>query len=104
MAIMNPGIIWHTHSRRGRVVLPSSIDCRSRNYYLKYYSFVCTAERLFNCLPQYLRDANVSMLTIKSQLDELLSKVPDQPRLPGYSCFTQACSNTIDVQIQFSNV
>ena len=40
--------------------------------------------RMFNILPQYIRDCDVeSVDQFKHALDDWLSKVPDQPTIPG---------------------
>ena len=52
---------------------------------------------LFNCIPSYLRDTEVSMDTFKTKLDEFLSLIPDSPRIDAGS---KLHSNELDFAIK----
>ena len=52
--------------------------------------------RLFNCLPQCLRDlSGCSVNRFKSKLDKILKTVPDEPQVTGYVQYRRAPSNSI---------
>ncbi|KAK4325507.1 hypothetical protein Pmani_003957 [Petrolisthes manimaculis] len=52
---------------------------------LIHNSFTYNGTRLFNCIPQQLRDlTGVSPETFKRKLDQWLQKLPDCPPTPGY--------------------
>ena len=40
--------------------------------------------KIFNSLPQYIRDIPADLPTFKKELDTFLKTVPDQPAIPGY--------------------
>ena len=53
-------------------------------------------ERLFNCLPPFLRNTeNKTTETFKSKLDKWLQTVPDLPRIDNYSARVAAENNSI---------
>ena len=94
--VPNPGIFWIDSPRRGKLVEAPLLDNRHRyGQTLKYYSFFCISARLFNCLPKDIRNLNCTMKQVKQNLDVFLQKVPDEPRLSGYTCFSRSASNSI---------
>ena len=62
-------------------------------------------ERLFNCMPSYLRDiTGKSTEFFKGKLDDwLMREVPDEPKLCAYAGRTSALSNSITDQYSPSN-
>ena len=99
--VPNPGITWHFSPRRGVLIDMPFISSRSSGYSqsLKYNSFFCLAARLFNCLPKDVRGLTGSVDSIKNHLDKFLRKVPDEPRLVGYTQSARSSSNSICDQI-----
>lgn len=92
--------IKSTHSeRRGRMcIIPqfSNRECSSAVKNAREASMAIRGPRLFNELPQYLRDVTgVSVDTFKKKLDKFLSKLPDQPTVDGYYGRRAACSNSL---------
>ena len=85
--------------RRGRYcVLPKlkTGDCSAKLKTIRENSFGVHAPKLFNVLPKHVRNiTGVSANTFKHHLDKLLSTVPDQPSIPGYSGGRAAASNSI---------
>ncbi|KAK4328547.1 hypothetical protein Pmani_001024 [Petrolisthes manimaculis] len=52
---------------------------------LIHNSFTYNGTRLFNCIPQKLRNMkDVSTDTFKNHLDKWLADIPDRPPTPGY--------------------
>ena len=59
------------------------------------------AKMAFNSLPKELRNiTDVSVEYFKTQLDKFLSKIPDQPNVPGYKKFRACATNSISDQFQ----
>ena len=56
-------------------------------------SFAIRGPKLFNCLPNDLRNKDLSYPQFKAKLDRFLAKIPDQPVFPHYS--RAASSNCI---------
>ena len=86
-------------SRRGRLcVIPPLIPGANKKVRSKIEaSLPVQAPRLFNALPSEIRDFEGSINSFKSNLDNFLSKIPDQPPLRGYT--QQATSNSIIDQL-----
>ena len=40
--------------------------------------------KVFNSLPQYIRDIPADLPAFKKELDSFLQNVPDQPAVPGF--------------------
>ena len=59
--------------------------------------FMVRGPELFNCIPSYLRDTEVSIDTLKTKLDEFLSLIPDSPRIDVGS---KLHSNELDFAIK----
>ena len=52
--------------------------------------------RLFNCLPQQLRDmTDVELPEFQKKLDEFLANIPNEPQSPGYTDMRRAASNSL---------
>ena len=102
--VPNPGISWHHSPRRGLLVdVPFIQNNNGFGGNLKHKSFFCTAARLFNCLPQNLRNMSCGINSIKLNLDKFLKNIPDEPRLIGYTQYSCAMSNSICHQIMLLN-
>ena len=66
-------------------------------------SFSVHGARLFNCLPQQLRDmTDVELPEFKKKLDEFLANIPDEPQSPGYTDTRRAASNSLLDMVQTS--
>ena len=78
---MNTPITWKLSERRGRLcdvlsVVPGAVGTKC------YHSFKWHAIRLFNSLPQHLRNlTNCSVHMFKNRLDKYLSTLLDDPTL-----------------------
>ena len=103
--VPNPGITWHFSLRRGVLIDIPFISQKSSGFAqsLKFNSFFCKTARLFNCLPIDVRALTGSVDSIKYNLDKFLQKVPDEPRLVGYTQSARSCSNSIYDQIMYAN-
>ena len=100
--VPNPGIFGDISPRRGRLVYVPPVLSRSTfGQSLKDHSFFTLAARLFNILPQEIRDLDCSPGMLKQVLDDFLWKIPDQPRLVGYTNISAASSNSICTQVNF---
>ena len=100
--VPNPGICFKWSPRRGKVLTYPSVRCQpSKAATLLYHSFTRRAPRLFNALPQSLRNlpANTPADLIKSRVDTFLQSVPDEPRISGHFPSNSACSNRVEDQI-----
>ena len=86
------------HQRRGREcsvpnVKPSA-TVRIQN--IRRASFAINGPRIFNSLPQSIRNITKCDLTVfKTQLDRFLRRVPDQPLIPGYTAIRQCDTNSL---------
>ena len=86
------------HQRRGReCVVPkvnSSAPVKIQN--IRRASFAINGPRIFNSLPQHIRDTtNCDLNTFKTRLDRFLRKVPDQPLIPGYTPYRMCDTNSL---------
>ena len=102
--VPNPGLSYKWSGRRGKVLKsPPVLSSRaSRASTLQHYSFTHRASRMFNALPQTLRNLpdTTSMESIKQRVDAYLQLIPDEPRIPGYHPTNSSASNRIEDQIQ----
>lgn len=102
--VPNPGISYKWALRRGKElkIPPVRTSKQSRGATLLYHSFTRRAPRLFNALPETLRNisGDTPMDTIKQRIDNLLKKIPDEPRIPGYYPSNSAVSNRVEDQIR----
>ena len=82
-------------SRRGRMIHIPLVK-RSRYSTLRYHSLPFHGARLFNKMPSELRNlTNVSKDIFKSNLDNFLKTIPDEPLILRYTQFRQAPSNSL---------
>ncbi len=82
-----------TNSRKGKLcIIPRLARTRRSIQTLKEGSLAVHGPRLYNCLPQDLREHTGTLYSFKSGLDKYLRTVPDQPSLPHYYQTTQGNS------------
>ncbi|KAK4325511.1 hypothetical protein Pmani_003961 [Petrolisthes manimaculis] len=76
----------NNNQRRGRLCYVKGTQGTTQKVKsLIHNSFTYNGTRLFNCIPQQLRDlTGVSPETFKRKLDQWLQKLPDCPPTPGY--------------------
>ena len=106
--VPNPGVMISDPNNKGRLVKIPPLCPRStaRTRTLRESSLNVHGARLFNSLPQYLRDkTNCDILEFKEKLDSFLSKIPDQPKIGNLvpACCDQntgAPSNSLVDQIR----
>ena len=104
--VPNPGIEWSdTTTRRGRLIAVPQVNPNQNRIgsTLRFNSYLFTCPRLFNCLPKDIRNFTQTGMSsidlLKTKLDNFLRTVPDEPRLAGYTGFSQSVSNSIVHQI-----
>ena len=87
------------HIRRGRLCVVPPLNNRSMAYVrtLKERSFLVHGPKLFNSIPQELRNFEGSLEKFKNLLDFFIKTVPDKPALPNY--IQSASSNCLIDQI-----
>ena len=87
-------------ARRGRLVVPKPVvkSAPAKVRHAKEISLGVKGANLFNLLPSYLRDLNSNHVdTFKTNLDNFLSQIPDQPTVGGQA--RAALSNSLLHQI-----
>ena len=78
--VPNCGLEWGAQGRRGLMVqIPPLTGSRMAIRSLREKSFRTEAPRLYNSLPNHLREHKGSVLSFKRALDDLLSSLPDAP-------------------------
>ena len=102
--VPNPGLSYKHSPRRGLVLTTPSVNSSKASHAntLLHNSFTRRAPRIFNSLPKVIRnlDYDTSPDLIKKRIDTLLSKITDEPRLPGYYPSTSTASNKVEDQIR----
>ena len=106
--VPNPGVETSAQINKGRMVKIPALCPRSsaRVRALREASLNVHGARLFNSLPQHIRDASkCDILEFKEKLDLFLSKIPDQPKIGNLipACCDQntlAPSNSLVDQIR----
>ncbi len=96
--VPNFGLEYYEATRHGRMCRIPKINtrCSQAIQTLRESSLSVHGPRLFNCLPSALRDqTGCEVDSFKRAINKLLSSIPDQPRLPGYSQHCRAESNSI---------
>ena len=86
--VPNCGIKVQDNNRRGRLceINPIKKNCSQKIKTLRENSFQIVGPHLFNCLPSKIRNTTkCSIDDFKSSLDQFLAKIPDEPKLPGYT-------------------
>ena len=99
--VPNPGISYKHSARRGKILLnPSICLTNSHATTLAHHSFFQRSPRIFNALPKELRNTTTTNInSIKKSLDKFLSKIPDEPKIPGCYPTNHAISNKLEDQI-----
>ena len=96
--VPNIGIQEYHTIRLGRFVRVPKINNHApkRIQTIKEYSFTVQGPQFFNSLPQHIRNmSNCTVLKFKSMLDKHLKKIPDEPRIAGYTQLSGAQTNSI---------
>lgn len=102
--VPNPGLKSVHCPRKGRLLKIPEIVKSSPCYVktIKESSFCTRAPRLFNLMPLEIRNlTECSVDCFKNKLDKHLSKIPDEPRISGYTSFCRGSSNRLNHMIQF---
>ena len=69
---------------------------------LRLSSFAVHAPRLFNSLPDYIRNTtDCSLNVFKGLLDKFLASVPDKPLIRGYTAYRRADTNSLLDMVRF---
>lgn len=101
--VPNPGICHKWSPRRGRILITPTLKSSKTSHAntLIHHSFRHRAPRLFNILPQHIRNMSDQkpLEIIKKKIDEFLAKVADEPRLSGYHPTNCSTSNRLDDQV-----
>ena len=63
-------------------------------------SFFVKGPKLFNCVPQEIREFEGKLNTFKQKLDKFLRTVPDQPGSPGPEYARRAATNSLIDQVE----
>ena len=91
-------VIIYWNPRRGRLCKVPSIShaATSAIQNIRFSSFPVKGPRLFNMLPQELRNmTGCTMDKFKSALDKYLSKIPDEPLIPGLTKYRRTDTNSL---------
>ena len=73
-------------TRAGSSLLPISFKASSAAMETKLQNSVLHhGVKIFNSLPQYIRDIPADLTEFKKELDKFLNTVPDQPAVPGFT-------------------
>ena len=95
-----PVLMSNCTSRRGRTCTVSGLTrCKYSVQRIKDCSFFVHGAKLFNGLPQEIRDiANCKFDIFKSAVDHWMQNIPDEPHLHGYHHRSNgSISNSLDV-------
>ena len=102
--VPNPGISYKYSARRGKVLTTPSVTTSKASHAatLMHHSFTRRAPRIFNSLPKEIRNLphDTPPDLMKKRVDTFLSKITDEPRLPGYYPSNSATSNKLEDQIR----
>ena len=63
-------------------------------------SFVFRGPKLFNCIPDNIREFDGTPEALKTRLDKFLNSIPDKPILPGREYSQATTSNRLDVRVE----
>ena len=92
--------------RCGRVCdIPQIVRHSSSNIKrLREASLTVKGQRLFNSLPQDIRNITGSTVEVfKRALDQYLHGIPDEPQIQGYTALRRADTNSLIDMIRFRN-
>ena len=84
--VPNCGIVPADNNRKGQLCnITTLTKCTQKIQTLFENSFQVVGPKLFNSLPANIRNkSKCSIDDFKFVLDQFLSKIPDEPKLPGY--------------------
>ena len=91
-------VISYTNPRLGRLCKIPTVSqaAPSAIQNVRYSAFSVKGPRLFNVLPQYLRSiTGCTTDKFKSELDRYLSKIPDEPLIPGLTKYRRIETNSL---------
>ena len=91
-------ISFQWHPRRGRECLVPRVSgtASSSIQKVRYCSLPIKGPSIFNSLSQSVRNiTDCNMETFKPGLDRYLTLVPDEPLIPGYTCYRGSSSNSL---------
>ena len=97
------GINTTWSERRGRMCVVPAVSqyAPAAVRRMRYSSFGVIGPRLFNILPQELRNlTSCSLDSFKHQLDKYLRTIPDKPLVQGYTLYRRADSNSLTDMVQ----
>ena len=93
-------ITTHWNDRKGRLCVIPGFRDRGTIGRIKDNSLPVRGPKLFNSLPQHVRNIMGTSLTVfKSALDKILQQVPDQPGCGGYAGRRTAPTNSLVDQL-----
>ena len=95
----NGEIVSHTNNKRlGRMsaMRINILNSQPKVRMLRDSSFSCNSVKTFNALPKYIRDTTkCTTEAFKTQLDNFLKRIPDEPQIIGMTQYRRAESNSI---------
>ena len=86
------------HQRHGRLCIIPSVkhSAPARIKTIRYSSLAIKGPQLFNRMPSHIRNMKACTTPeFKKALDAFLAVIPDEPRIPGYTKFCRAASNSV---------
>ena len=90
--------------RRGRLCKIPPLNHSGRIKTIRDNFLSVKGPRLFNTLPQTIRNIKGTSLSVfKRNLDDFLKRIPDEPSLPGYAQYREARSNSMVDQVPCYN-
>ena len=91
-------ILSQQHQRRGRECLVPMVSNATSSLVrqARYASFAIRGPKLFNCLPQTIRNiSGCDVESFKRALDRFLSGIPDEPPVHGYTQYRRCETNSL---------
>ena len=77
--------IW-SHPRKGKMIRNQKMSCKSQAMRsVKEKSIYGQGPKIFNSLPQCIREWEGSFMTFKFIVDNFLTLIPDKPCMKGYN-------------------
>ena len=90
--------------RRGRLCKIPPLNHSGRIKTTRENFLSVKGPRLFNTLPQTIRNITGTSLSVfKQNLDKFIKRIPDEPSLPGYAQYREARSNSMVDQVPCYN-
>ena len=91
-------VLAQQHQRRGRECRVPLVSTSATPVikHARYSSIAIRGPRLFNCLPQTIRDiSGCSVEGFKQALDKFLLSIPDEPLVQGYTQYRRCETNSL---------